>query len=82
MDSKEKALAEVRRRHFTARTPRTKERYRQRDAELRAEISALLAHDGFPSETTEKIAKWDPYNQNVSTDFFDPEWMFWHYGRV
>ena len=45
-------------------------------AELRAEISALLSHDGFPSETTEKIAKWDPYNQNVSTDFFDPEWMF------
>ena len=76
IDSKEKALAEVRRRHFTARTPRTKDRYRQRDAELRAEISALLKRDGFPSETTEKIAHWDPYNQNASADFFDPEWMF------
>ena len=76
IDSKEKALAEVRRRHFTARTPRTKDRYRQRDAELRAEISALLQRDGFPSETTEKIARWDPYDQNTSADFFDPEWMF------
>ena len=76
IDSKEKALAEVRRRHFTARTPRTKDRYRQRDAELRAEISGLLKRDGFPSETTEKIAHWDPYNQNASADFFDPEWMF------
>ncbi len=76
IDSKEKALAEVRRRHFTARTPRTKDRYRQRDAELRAEISALLKRDGFPNETTEKIAHWDPYNQNASADFFDPEWMF------
>ena len=76
IDSKEKALAEVRRRHFTARTPRTKDRYRQRDAELRAEISGLLKRDGFPSETTEKIAEWDPYNQNASADFFDPEWMF------
>ena len=76
IDSKEKALEEVRRRHFTARTPRTKERYRNRDAELRAEISALLQQDGFPSETTEKIAKWDPYDQNASADFFDPEWMF------
>ena len=76
IDSKEKALAEVRRRHFTARTPRTKDRYRQRDAELRAEISGLLQRDGFPSETTEKIAHWDPYNQNASADFFDPEWMF------
>ena len=76
IDNKEKALEEVRRRHFTARTPCTKDRYRQRDAELRAEISRLLKRDGFPSETTEKIARWDPYNQNTSADFFDPEWMF------
>ena len=76
IDSKEKALEEVRRRHFTARTPRTKDRYRHRDAELRTEISTLLRRDGFPSETTEKIAGWDPYDQNTSADFFDPEWMF------
>ena len=66
----------MRRRHFIARTPRTKDRYRKRDAELRTEISALLKQDGFPSETTEKIAQWDPYNQNAAADFFDPEWMF------
>ena len=76
VDTKEQALAAVRRRHFTARTPRTKERYRKQDADLRAEMSAMLQRDGFPSETTEKIAGWDPYNQNASADFFDPEWMF------
>ena len=76
IDSKEKALEEVRRRHFTARTPRTKDRYREQDAALREEISTLLKQDGFPSETTEKIAGWDPYDQNASADFFDPEWMF------
>ncbi|MYA72433.1 hypothetical protein F4009_24170 [Candidatus Poribacteria bacterium] len=76
VDTKEQVLAEVRRRHFTARTPRTKERYRKQDADLRAEISTILQRDGFPSETTEKIANWDPYNQNASADFFDPEWMF------
>ena len=76
IDTKEQALEEVRRRHFTARTPRTKDRYRQRDAKLRTEISTLLKRDGFPSETTERIAGWDPYNQNVTADFFDPEWMF------
>ena len=76
IDSKERALEEVRRRHFTARTPRTKERYRKQDADLRAEISALLQQDGFPSETTEKIAGWDPYDQNAAADFFDSEWMF------
>ena len=76
IDSKEKALEEVRRRHFTARTPRTKDRYREQDAALREEISTLLKQDGFPSLTTEKIAGWDPYDQNTSADFFDPEWMF------
>ena len=76
IDSKEKALEAVRRRHFTARTPRTKDHYRQRDADLRTEISGLLKRDGFPSEMTEKIAAWDPYDQNISADFFDPEWMF------
>ena len=76
IDTKEQALEEVRRRHFTARTPRTKDRYRQQDATLRAEISALLQQDGFPSETTEQIAAWDPYDQNTTADFFDPEWMF------
>ena len=76
IDTKEQALEEVRRRHFTARTPRTKDRYRQRDAELRSEISTLLKRDGFPSETTEKIAGWDPYDQNITANFFDPEWMF------
>ena len=76
IDTKEQALAEVRRRHFTARTPRTKERYRKQDAALRTEMSALLQRDGFPNETTEKIAAWDPYNQNATADFFDPEWMF------
>ena len=76
IDTKEQVLEEMRRWHFTARTPRTKDRYRQRDAELRIEISTLLKRDGFPSETTERIAGWDPYDQNVTADFFDPEWMF------
>ncbi|NWF65815.1 MAG: Eco57I restriction-modification methylase domain-containing protein, partial [Chloroflexi bacterium] len=32
--------------------------------------------DGFARETTEKLANWNPYDQNASADFFDPEWMF------
>ena len=76
IDTKEKDLEEVRRRHFTARTPSTKKRYRKKDAKLRGEISALLQESGFPRETTEKIAKWDPYDQNAIANFFNPEWMF------
>ncbi len=76
IDRKEKELEDVRRRHFTARTPRTKAKYRDLDAQIRAEISELLESEGFPHETTKKIAHWDPYDQNASADFFDSEWMF------
>ena len=76
IDQKEKELAEVRRNHFIARTPKTKAKYRELDAKLRAEISNLLLQDGFPRETTHKLAYWDPYDQNASADFFDTEWMF------
>ncbi len=76
IDRKERELGGVRRKHFTARTPRTKEKYRNLDKQIRADISQLLRSDGFPSETTEKIANWDPYDQNAVADFFDAEWMF------
>ncbi len=76
VDRKEKELEEVRRRHFTARTPRTKAKYRTLDAQIRTEIGELLRDLGFPNETTEKIANWDPYDQNASADWFDSEWMF------
>lgn len=73
---KEKELAEIRRRHFVARTLRTKQKYRLRDEELRREISELLEKDGFPVGTTKQLAQWNPYSQNQYSDFFDPEWMF------
>ena len=76
IDHKEKELEDVRRRHFTARTPKTKAKYRDLDTQIRTEIGELLKNEGFPHETTKKIAHWDPYDQNASADFFDPEWMF------
>ena len=76
ISEKERQLEEVRRRHFTARTPQTKERYRQQDKHLRTEISALLAELGLPSGTAQELASWEPYNPNAVADFFDAEWMF------
>jgi len=73
---KEKELAKVRERHFSARTPNTKEKYRQIDENLRNEIAELLKKDGFASDLTKKLAHWNPYDQNTFADFFDMEWMF------
>ena len=76
IDIKEKALSEIRRKHFTARTPRTKDKYHNFDKQIRDDISGLLKRDSFPIETTEKIASWDPYDQNATANWFDSEWMF------
>ena len=76
IDKKEEELQKVRERHFTARTPQTKGKCRKEDERLRSEIAELLRNDGFPGETTEKLAHWNPYDQNASASFFDPEWMF------
>ena len=42
IDRKEKELVEIRRKHVTARTPKTKEKYRNLDKQIRDEISELL----------------------------------------
>jgi len=76
INKKEKELAKVRERHFSARTPNTKEKYRRKDENLRNEIAQLLKKDGFASEVTQKLAHWNPYDQNTFADFFDMEWMF------
>jgi adenine-specific DNA-methyltransferase len=76
IDRKEKELAEVRSALFTARTSETKRKYRALDKELRVEIADLLKKDGWGSASAAQLAGWDPYDQNASAEFFDPEWMF------
>jgi tRNA1(Val) A37 N6-methylase TrmN6 len=73
---KEEELATVREKYFSARTPKTKRKYRLQDKQLRREIADLLIDDGWDNDAAHKIAKWDPFNQNSKADWFDPEWMF------
>ncbi|GAB1396751.1 hypothetical protein MASR1M65_15280 [Saprospiraceae bacterium] len=72
----EKQLKKVRSKLFSARTKETKLKYREQDKELRYQIADALKSQGLPLESAEKLAVWDPYNQNTSSPFFDPEWMF------
>jgi type I restriction-modification system DNA methylase subunit len=73
---KEQELKEIRKKHFTARSKATKDKYRERDEELRNEIRDLLKGIGLDAALADSLAQWNPYNQNASADFFDPEWMF------
>lgn len=69
-------LKQVRHNLFSAKTPRTKRKYRDEDERLRKAIAAELKQSGWQSDAADKLAAWDPYDQNASAPYFDPEWMF------
>lgn len=76
IDDKEDELRRVRERHFNARTLSTKAKYRDQDAKLRAEIADMLERDGWDTAVAGLLSSWNPYDQNTTAGFFDPEWMF------
>ena len=76
IDAQVAELRRVRERHFLARTSKQKTKCRVEDARLRAQIAQLLKKDSWDSNTASRLASWDPYDQNISADFFDAEWMF------
>jgi len=69
-------LKRVRHNLFTAKTPKTKNKYREQDKELREQIATELEANGWGGDSAQALADWDPYNQNASSHYFDPEWMF------
>jgi adenine-specific DNA-methyltransferase len=76
IDQVEAHLREVRAHHFSARTPKTKAKYREQDKELRTRLAGLLRRDDFSGDTATMLASWEPYDQNAKAPFFDSEWMF------
>ena len=69
-------LTENRERHFHATTRRQKQRYRDQDTTLRADLAAELRQIGMPATEAKKLATWAPYDQNDKADWFDAEYMF------
>ncbi|WP_051132427.1 Eco57I restriction-modification methylase domain-containing protein [Thermodesulfobacterium thermophilum] len=66
----------LRHRYFRIKTRREKEELQKKDHELRKQIANILKKHGWSDEVAEKIASFDPFDQNASADWFDPEWMF------
>lgn len=73
----EDKLKEASHKIFSARTVRTKRRWKTRLKELRSELAQQLANDGFlTTDAANQLAAWDMFDQNTSAKFFDAEWMF------
>ena len=73
----ERELNANRERHFHATTRQKKLACRNEDRTLRRKLATELENLGFPADTARKIAKWDPYDQNTGTDWFDAQYMFY-----
>ena len=72
----ERELSDNRERHFHATTRQRKRTCKIKDEELRTELATELKHFGMSDTDAERIARWDPYDQNATADWFDSEWMF------
>lgn len=72
----ENELKIVRHKIFSLKSKERKIAWREKDKELREKLSTVLKDQGLPLDAAEKLAKWDPYDQNASSPFFDSEWMF------
>ena len=74
---KENQLKIAKHKIFGAKTARTKRKYENKVAELRAEIALMLVEQRLVgNEQAQQLSQWDMSDQNASSPFFDPEWMF------
>ena len=72
-------LAQVRHKHFSAKTLTTKRKYRDKDKDLREQMLEELTKSGITpavEASMKRIVHWDLYNQNAIADWFNPEWQF------
>ena len=73
----ETKLKEANHKIFSAKTVRTKRKWKERLIELRTEMAEKLADNGFlTADAANQLTSWDMFNQNASSPFFDSEWMF------
>lgn len=74
---KEAELREANASHFAAKRFGDKRRRKTRILKLRNELAQLLkAETMLAPGDAERMTAWDPFDQNIHANFFDPEWMY------
>lgn len=77
VSAEQEKLKRIRHKIFSVRQPETKRKLKEQDREVRESISTILKNTGFVDpQSANTMAAWDPYDQNASSSFFDPKWMF------
>ena len=70
------ALDANRERHYHANNRSRKQAYIRQNKDLRLQLAKVLRAADFDDADAEKIAKWDPFDQNATADWFDADYMF------
>ena len=65
-----------REKHFLAASREKKNGLKREDKRLRESLAAELKTLGVSEGDANKVSRWDPYDQNESARWFDPEYMF------
>ncbi len=74
--AKEEEMRIAKHKIFASKYP-TKRKWRIKVCELRLDIATMLKNCGaVGNEEARQLASWDMFDQNASSPFFDPEWMF------
>ena len=75
--AKKEELKVAKHKIFGAKTVKTKRKYKEAVNRIRQEIAELLrSMDAIGESEAAVLASWDMFDQNASSPFFDPEWMF------
>lgn len=75
--SKKAKLKELNHQIFLAKRNVDKQRLKKEIKETRQALAKAIEYTGFVSQgAAQLLANWDMFDQNVSSSFFDPEWMF------
>lgn len=75
--AKENELKIAKHKIFGAKTVKTKRKYKNIVNDLRQEIANMLyANGAVGNDEARQLASWDMFDQNASSPFLDPEWMF------
>lgn len=77
IDKLQVKLVQASHRIFGAKSNKTKNKYKVRVEELQAQIAEKLEALGVVgNEDARLMRSWKMFDQNASSPFFDPEWMF------
>jgi len=76
VENLESKIKDINSKIFYVSNHSAKLKLQEKDKELKKLLRDALENAGLLKSTADQIAEFDPFDQNATADWFDPEWMF------